>query len=158
MTTLAPACRPTAPYRSSPARHTLRSVTSQRGAHRYSLTIPDTTPETAGDARDFVRKHAPEAVEYAAVLAVSELVGNVVRHAPGPARVCLTVTAAVLVLTVTDQHPETEVHRPDPAAAFDLDGEAGRGLAIVAALATLSIRHDDRRKRVTARLTIGDAS
>ena len=126
--------------------------------HRYTLDFPNTTPTAPGDARELVRKYAPESVAYTAELAASELLTNVARHAPGAARLCMTVTAVMLVLSVTDQHPETPVRRPDPADEPDPDGESGRGLRILIELgAQLAVRCDAGRKRVTARIPIGGA-
>lgn len=124
---------------------------------RYNLPLPDATPETAAQARRFVQQHAPASIAEAAVLAASELVGNVVRHAPGPARVALTIRATVIVLSVSDTHPEIPVLLPEPGAAWDEEAESARGLAIIAALgAELMASSRAGRKRVTARFPIGD--
>lgn len=124
---------------------------------RYSLPIDDATPETAAQARRFVQAHAPASIAEAAVLAASELVGNVVRHAPGPARIALTIRDAVIVLSVSDTHPEIPVLLPGPGAEVPLDAVGGRGLAIIAAMgAELMARSTAGRKRVTARFPIGE--
>lgn len=126
-------------------------------ARRYSLPLADATPQTAAIARAFVQAHAPASIAEAAVLAASELVGNVARHAPGPARVALTIRATVIVLSVSDAHPEIPVLLPEPGATWDLEAEHARGLAIIAALgAELMARSGAGRKRVTARFPIGD--
>lgn len=158
--TCATAHHPTVAFRQPQGSGIVRRVTSDvpvpRG-HRYTLDFPNTTPAAPGTARELVRKHAPASVAYAAELAASELVTNAARHAPGAARLCMTISAAMLVLSVTDQHPETSVVTPDPADASNLDAESGRGLAILAALgAELAVRCDAGRKRVTARLPIPD--
>jgi anti-sigma regulatory factor (Ser/Thr protein kinase) len=117
------------------------------------------TPETAAVARAFVQQHAPASIAEAAVLAASELVGNVARHAPGPARLVLTIRASVIVLSVSDAHPEIPVMLPAPDASdveWPLDTEGGRGLAIICAMgAVLAARRVAGRKRVTARFSIG---
>lgn len=133
-----------------------RPAATARPGRRYSLPLPDATPETAAQARRFVQQHAPASIAEAAVLAASELVGNVVRHAPGPARIALTIRDAVIVLSVSDTHPEIPVLLPGPGAAWDLEAEHARGLAIIAALgAELMASSRAGRKRVTARFPIG---
>jgi serine phosphatase RsbU (regulator of sigma subunit)/anti-sigma regulatory factor (Ser/Thr protein kinase) len=67
-----------------------------------------------------------------AELVFTELIGNVVRHAPGYARVSLSSPGGRLVLVVEDAG-QGFVYRP--RAAADAQAESGRGLFIVAALA-----------------------
>lgn len=133
---------------------TMLHVTQDHGparGHRYSLIAP----AAPADARALVRRHAPDTVADDAELAASELVTNALRHAGGADRVTLTVTATALILSVTDARPEARIPRPDPALAFDLDIETGRGLAMILALgAELAVRRAADRKRVTARLSI----
>ncbi|MFD8340212.1 ATP-binding protein [Streptomyces solisilvae] len=69
-----------------------------------------------------------------AVLAVSELVTNVVKHAAhsAPAAdVTLALEDGELVLAVHDRHPAL----PKPSAAVDADQIGGRGLWLIEALA-----------------------
>ena len=68
----------------------------------------------------------------AAALVYGELVGNVVRHAPGPIAVALEWHAGIAVLRVRDSGPGFDwrsVGPPEPLA------ESGRGLFIVRTLA-----------------------
>lgn len=68
----------------------------------------------------------------AAALVFGELVGNVVRHAPGPISIALEWHAGIAVLRVRDSGPGfdwRDVGPPEPLA------ESGRGLFIVRALA-----------------------
>ncbi|HEY8313845.1 MAG TPA: ATP-binding protein [Candidatus Baltobacteraceae bacterium] len=69
---------------------------------------------------------------FAAELIFSELVGNVVRHAPGPIRVSLDFDGDDAVLEVHDEGPGFVLAPTLPAS---LDSEGGRGLFIVAELA-----------------------
>lgn len=125
----------------------------QPASHRYSIAAP----AAPGEARDLVRQHAPASIAEAAILAASELATNALRHAGGADRFTLTLTATALIVSVTDSHPEQLIPRPDPALAFDLETESGRGLAIIAAMgAVLAVRRDSGHKRVTARFPIGD--
>lgn len=67
------------------------------------------------------------------LLAVSELVGNVVRHAPGAPgrmRVAISCGGGWLRLEVADQAPALP-RLPDPGAGADPDAEGGRGLLLV---------------------------
>ncbi len=136
-----------------------RPAPAARHARRYSFPIADATPETAAVAREFVQRHAPESIAEAAVLAASELVGNVVRHAPGPARLVLTIRQAVVVLSVSDTHPELPVMLPAPDAEWDPTAESGQGFNLIGRMgAQLNARRDGDRKRVTARFPIGETS
>lgn len=70
---------------------------------------------------------------YAAELVFGELVGNVVRHAPGPISITLEWHAGIAVLRVRDSGPGFDwraVEAPEPLA------ESGRGLFIVRTLAS----------------------
>ncbi|MFE6779576.1 ATP-binding protein [Streptomyces sp. NPDC057702] len=70
----------------------------------------------------------------AALLVLSELVTNTVRHAAPRSPfsdVALTLTREALVIAVHDRHPVI----PAPRSVAHADGCGGRGLAIVAALA-----------------------
>ena len=80
-----------------------------------------------------LREHASDDSDVdAALLIFGELVGNVVRHAPGPVEIHLSWEAEQAVLHVRDFGPGFEwigAHLPDPLA------ETGRGLFIVTQLA-----------------------
>jgi serine phosphatase RsbU (regulator of sigma subunit)/anti-sigma regulatory factor (Ser/Thr protein kinase) len=67
-----------------------------------------------------------------AELILTELIGNVVRHAPGKAQVSLSSAAGQVRLTVEDAGTGFEYR---PSAPADTQAESGRGLFIVAALA-----------------------
>lgn len=136
-----------------------RPAAAVQHTRRYSLPLPDATPDAAALARRFVEQHAPASIAEAAVYAASELVGNVLRHAPGPASVVLTVRQAMVVISVIDARPEIPVQLPAPGAEWDMEAESMRGLAIIAALgAELLARCDAGHKRVTARFPIGDVN
>jgi anti-sigma regulatory factor (Ser/Thr protein kinase) len=63
---------------------------------------------------------------------LAELLGNVVRHTPGPCTVFLDTDGDVPVLSVLDRGPDFVHPAPLPADAL---AERGRGLFIVRALA-----------------------
>lgn len=81
----------------------------------------------------YLRRHAtdPAAVDDAE-LVIAELLGNVVRHAPGPAWVTLDWSALRPVLTIRDLGPGFAL---DPRLPARLEAESGRGLFIAASLA-----------------------
>ncbi|MDP9024421.1 MAG: ATP-binding protein, partial [Candidatus Eremiobacteraeota bacterium] len=75
-----------------------------------------------------VRRLAGEHVdEYTYAIVFSEVVGNVMRHAPGPIRLELYRQGEDLVLTVSDRGPGFLPCLDEP----DLTSENGRGLFIV---------------------------
>jgi len=83
----------------------------------------------------------------AAALVFGELVGNVVRHAPGPISIALEWHAGIAVLRVRDSGPGfdwREVGPPEPLA------ESGRGLFIVRAMAQhlRVVRHESGMEAV----------
>ncbi|MFD4242151.1 SpoIIE family protein phosphatase [Streptomyces sp. NPDC058525] len=90
-------------------------------------------PKAAGQARDHVREQLEawglEDLTMTTELIVSELVGNVVRHAKGPIRLRL-LRSRSLICEVTDGSLTT----PHIRHASDTD-EGGRGLQLVAAMA-----------------------
>ncbi|HEY3603036.1 MAG TPA: SpoIIE family protein phosphatase [Sporichthyaceae bacterium] len=67
-----------------------------------------------------------------AELILTELIGNVVRHAPGKAQICLSAAAGQVLLTVEDAGTGFDYR---PSAPVGVQAESGRGLFIVAALA-----------------------
>lgn len=92
-------------------------------------------PHSGGVARRFVAAtcelwHCEEVVEDAVAI-VSELVGNVVRHAGTDADLRLELRREVLTVAVTDHSPLFPVPRP-PSTTRD----NGLGLGIITALAT----------------------
>ncbi|GGX83906.1 ATP-binding protein [Streptomyces minutiscleroticus] len=87
-------------------------------------------------------------------LVVSELVTNAYKYAPGPARMELRTTGALLEITVRDTHPVLPTAR-----AADPDRIGQHGLEIVTAVAhSLDIEPEPGGKRITARLPLTDAS
>jgi anti-sigma regulatory factor (Ser/Thr protein kinase) len=71
---------------------------------------------------------------YKAELVFGELLGNVVRHAPGPVDISFDLRSGAGILHVIDSGPEfpvVQAHLPD-----DVLSELGRGLFIVQQLAT----------------------
>ncbi|GAA2354642.1 SpoIIE family protein phosphatase [Streptomyces violaceusniger] len=97
-----------------------------------SWALPD-DPQAAGQARDLVRGQLGvwgiDSLTTTTELLVSELVGNVVRHAKGPVGLRL-LHSRTLICEVSDGSPAT----PRIRRAADTD-EGGRGLQLVAALA-----------------------
>ncbi len=69
---------------------------------------------------------------HAAEVVFGELVGNVVRHAPGPVEVRLEMRGQAPILHVLDQGPGFQ--HVAQAPVVDLMSEAGRGLSVIAAL------------------------
>lgn len=82
-----------------------------------------------------------------AELVFGELVGNAIRHAPGPIRVCLEWPDEDPVLHVIDEGPQFSLTHVAPADT----SESGRGLLIAALLTkSLSLRRIHGRNQVTA--------
>ncbi|MFB4310338.1 ATP-binding protein [Actinomadura sp. GTD37] len=69
------------------------------------------------------------------VLMVDELVTNAVVHGTGPVRLALRLDGALLTAEVSDAHPAAPAVPGGPPRVLDWS-EAGRGLLLVAALAT----------------------
>ena len=92
----------------------------------------DPLPRLVGDARAFVRRHAPALPDDAydaLLLLTSELVTNAVLHARTPLEVGITVGERSVLVTVHDLDLARPAQRP-------YDGrEGGWGLGLVAALA-----------------------
>jgi anti-sigma regulatory factor (Ser/Thr protein kinase) len=107
------------------------------GPYAWGLSLDDASAGTRArsDFAAFVRSLGiSEHFVGTAELVFGELLGNVVRHAPGPVEIYLDVERDALVLHVIDSGPPlalTEYRLPD-----ELFSERGRGLFIVAALAS----------------------
>jgi anti-sigma regulatory factor (Ser/Thr protein kinase) len=113
--------------------------------NKTAPTLPVVQPSlsvalTAGPAAAAeARRHVQAAIEtwgvsadpYVAALLTSELVTNAVRHAGGPAKLFVTCSCGQLSVYVHDRSPEL-------VAPLDtsVDAEDGRGLMLVASLAT----------------------
>jgi anti-sigma regulatory factor (Ser/Thr protein kinase) len=90
-----------------------------------------------------------------ALLAVSELATNAVRHAPGPYTLTLGDDGTAVTIAVTDSHPE-----PPAARRADLDGGGGLGIHVLTALAgrvETTVRQDGKTVEVTLHRTGPDA-
>lgn len=105
---------------------------------RFSLpTVAASVPTARREARQLLADWLPaeeDALSDAALLVLSELVTNTVRHAAATSPlsdIALLLTPDALVIAVHDRHPAI----PAPRARAHADGSGGRGLAIVAALA-----------------------
>ncbi|HVF03831.1 MAG TPA: ATP-binding protein [Frankiaceae bacterium] len=101
--------------------------------------LDGTNPGAVVDLRHqiaaYLARHADPASDVdGATVVVSELLGNVVRHANGPAWVSLTWAAEHPVLEVSDLGPGF-APAPRPGAPADPMAESGRGLFIASAVA-----------------------
>jgi len=93
----------------------------------------EATQELRHEVIAYLTRHAADGTDLmAAELAVGELLGNLVRHAPGPAWVSLHWPSDTVTLTVADLGPGIGTAPPQEV---DLLAESGRGLLIVDALA-----------------------
>ncbi len=119
----------------------------------------DGSAGTTGSARDRTRdflaaapEPVPERACQNALLVVSELVGNAVRHAPGPCTLALDLTRRALTIAVTD----TSHSSPRPRAPDLVHGGGGFGWNLLARLTqSLDVRtHANDGKTVTARLAM----
>lgn len=101
--------------------------------------------------------HIPADTIDAVELAVSELATNALIHTPGPVRVRLAHRGATVRLDVAD----TSTRHPAPATA-GAEAEHGRGLVLVAALATAGLRvepypgHPQAGKLIIAEFDLAD--
>jgi len=90
-----------------------------------------------------------------AILLISELVTNAVRHAGTRARLTIRRQATGLEVEVSDWHPARSL--PDPPSMVDNSSERGRGLVLPAALAqTWGVTYTATTKTVWFRLPAGD--
>ncbi len=105
------------------------------GLRRAHLCLP-AHPDSPAAARRLVAEHCRSwgragAVEHATIV-TSELVSNAVEHAGTELDVTLAELAGAVRVSVRDRAAD----RPDPADDGDLLAERGRGIPIVAALAS----------------------
>lgn len=123
-----------------------------------ALTLP-ASGRSAAAARSFVRSfcrtHAvPVTVEVDALLLTSELMSNTYLHARSAAKLCLAVTAGVLLIEVSDDCPTHPVLGTAVHAA-----ESGRGVMIMDALAhRWGVRAHATGKTVWFELAVGRAT
>ena len=99
--------------------------------------------QAAHDARgefiSYLRAQASDGDLMAAELIFGELIGNVVRHAPGPIEIQLAWNGERPVLHVTDRGPGFD---RTPALPDDMLKESGRGLFIIETLSeSLNVEH-----------------
>ena len=117
-------------------------------------TSPESVAGLRHDIGAYLERHAdPDADVEGAEMVVSELLGNVVRHAGGPAWVSLTWAGEHPVLEVADLGPGFDLAA---TATPDVLAESGRGLFIASAIAP-ELRVAARRHRgsvVTAVLPV----
>jgi anti-sigma regulatory factor (Ser/Thr protein kinase) len=108
-------------------------------------------------AKHVERIYGTEADVMAAELVLGELIGNVVRYAPGPAHVTASFDSRGVTIDVADRG--NGFSRPHVNCETRLLNESGRGLAIVERLARrLEIRcAKDDGCRVRARLDVARA-
>ncbi len=118
-------------------------------------------PTAVSRARQFARRilldwgvKSPNGED--AILLISELVTNAIRHAGTRARLTLRRTAGTLEVEVSDWHPARGL--PDPPSMVDNSAERGRGLVLPAALAQMwGVTYTATTKTVWFRLSMGDA-
>lgn len=88
-----------------------------------------------------------------AELIVSEMLGNVARHTPGPATVTLEWKGDVVVVHVSDEGPHFTLPAADVVA--DVFAERGRGIFLMRAMATnLTVEPKGSGNCVTAQLPV----
>ncbi|HZV77016.1 MAG TPA: ATP-binding protein [Candidatus Babeliales bacterium] len=117
------------------------------GARAWSLSLAD------ADAGVLARSHFVEflhSIEIeqdfisTAELVFGELLGNVVRHAPGPVQISIDLNDDAMVLHVVDTGPPFSLNQSH--LPTDVLSERGRGLFIVAQLAA-EVRVKKKRSR-----------
>ncbi|GAA1799424.1 ATP-binding protein [Actinomadura chokoriensis] len=116
-------------------------TTTDTAAAAWDLPAEARAASRARDltARTLRRWHPAETGDPAAtgdiVLMVDELVTNAVVHGTGPVRLALRLDGTLLTAEVSDAHPAAPAVPGGPPRVLDW-AEAGRGLLLVAALAT----------------------
>ncbi|MFF7361210.1 ATP-binding protein [Streptomyces sp. NPDC008125] len=127
---------------------------------RLAAAVSYDGPPVIGEARGFAGAFLDRAVARGvavagvkrgdALLVVSELVTNAVRHAPGPCTLALDLQDALLVIAVSD----TSGRSPQPQS-FKPERIGQHGLEIVVALCTeVTTEFTDRGKTVRACLVV----
>jgi anti-sigma regulatory factor (Ser/Thr protein kinase) len=117
-------------------RATERANGKRTGKATLRWTFDAQDAKTARATRNFIIRHlrtnaASDDECHDAAVVFGELLSNVVRHAPGPIEVRLEMRGRTPVLHVLDQgHGFQHVAK----APVDVMSEAGRGLALIAAL------------------------
>jgi len=113
----------------------LTTIDGPRRASRWRFGVTDSDAAQRARRDCIVQLHAAglgEADVFSAELVFGELLGNVVRYAPGPIEVILDVSGEAAVLHVVDDGRGFEFRPRLPA---DLLSERGRGLFLVTAFA-----------------------
>jgi anti-sigma regulatory factor (Ser/Thr protein kinase) len=124
-----------------------------QGSHDLQL---EPVPRSVGQARRFVRSHAPELPEESKdclMLLTSELVTNAVLHARTTIEVGIVIGQESVVVGVHDLDLTTALQ--DPYA--DREGGWGHGLVAALAQSWSTTRHPEGGKTVWFRLSRGDA-
>jgi len=123
------------------------------GARRYHAVLTDLGPEALAAMREVTRIHLrlwrKEELSSTAELGVSELLTNVLVHAPGDCELLVRETADGVVVGVTDFEDVLPVVK-EPTE----DATGGRGLFLLSQLADeFDIHQLDRGKQVWFRLS-----
>jgi len=116
----------------------------------------DPVPRSAGDARRFVRAHAPELpeeTEESLLLLTSELVTNAVLHARTTIGVGIAIGRESVAVGIHDLDLATALQDPYTAR----EGGWGHGLVAALAQSWSTIHHPEGGKTVWFRLLRGDA-
>jgi anti-sigma regulatory factor (Ser/Thr protein kinase) len=135
--------------------------TMSRQALMRAVASYDTRSLQIGEARAYTGAFLDRVVEAGVVMAqvqredallvVSELVTNTVRHAPGPCTLALALHSGVLEIAVSDTSG-----RPPQAQSFQPERVGQHGLEVVLALCvTVGTDYTDTGKTIRARLPIG---
>jgi serine phosphatase RsbU (regulator of sigma subunit)/anti-sigma regulatory factor (Ser/Thr protein kinase) len=132
------------------------TLQAERGSVRWAFQADDASAahETRTALLTYLRARGSEDSDFdAAELIFGELVGNVVKHAPGPITIELVWDRETPTLRVADRGPGFELR---PALPEDLMSEGGRGLFLAATYGTdLRVtRSPEGGSRVSATLPV----
>jgi anti-sigma regulatory factor (Ser/Thr protein kinase) len=126
------------PYKNGASMLLSKREPGRDGPGRSDWSYASDDALAAVEARDAFRAHlraigCPEHFVEKAQVVFGELVGNVVRHAPGPIGIALTWKGPIATIAVTDSGRSFQCRQALPA---DPLADGGRGLFIVRSLAT----------------------